>query len=260
MPFIANGYIDMWAGVELLIDPHDNRIRRRSFSLEDIDMIERDFLLILSFSNIIGRIEIVDDRFVANPTSQTRAPANESSPVAGTPSYSVGSNATVTPGTIPESLRLKSLYCTIDGTVLWAMVPELASLELMFYLVIKCDFAWDHIEVEMQKRGVELPEFVHPMDLCTMTPRDISRAMANINYARDDLLEHLGGYFQPSKDELLYDWIKDGAGYSTGRRIQADIFEINEGSRQKAMRFDVAWKLRHIFFSFNLPINTLPCG
>jgi len=22
------------------------------------------------------------------------------------------------------------------------------------------------------------------------------------------------------------------------------------------MRFDVAWKLRHIFFSFNLPINS----
>ena len=32
---------------------------------------------------------------------------------------------------------------------------------------------------------------------------------------------------------------------------------MNPGSRQKQLRFDAAWKLRHIFFSFNLPINTI---
>mmetsp|Transcript_18978 Transcript_18978/g.34978 ORF Transcript_18978/g.34978 Transcript_18978/m.34978 type:complete len:213 (+) Transcript_18978:428-1066(+) len=212
----------MWAGVELTSDLHDKRIRRRSFSPEDLDMIEQDFRLILSCSNIIGRIEVLDNMVVAKqstrpivdgprppmnayPSSQTRASANESAPEVESPSCNEVGNETVTPGTIPETLCLKSLYCTIDGSILWAMVPELASLELMFHLVTECDFAWDHIELEMQKRGVELPEFVHPMDLCTMTPRDISRAMANINYARLDLLEHLGDYFQPNQGELLYE-------------------------------------------------------
>ena len=64
------------------------------------------------------------------------------------------------------------------------MVPELASIELKFHLVTDCDFAWDHVEGEMQKRGVLLPETVHPLDLCPMSNRDISNAMKNIYCAR----------------------------------------------------------------------------
>ena len=79
----------------------------------------------------------------------------------------------------------------MNGSDLWVMVPELASLELMFHLVMRCDLAWDHVEMEMQKRGAALPESIHPLDLCPMNKRDISNSMKNIYSARDDLLDHL---------------------------------------------------------------------
>ena len=65
----------------------------------------------------------------------------------------------------------------MNGRVLWVMVPELASIELMFHLVTECDFSWDHVKVEMQKRGVLLPETIHPLDLCPMSNQDISNTM-----------------------------------------------------------------------------------
>ena len=57
----------------------------------------------------------------------------------------------------------------------WVKVAKLASLELMFHVAVKDDIAWDHIETEMQKRGVALADDVHPLDLCEITVRGIER-------------------------------------------------------------------------------------
>ena len=46
-------------------------IRRRSFSPDNLDMIENDFRLILSCSNFIGKIDAVENTVV--PTSSTRS-------------------------------------------------------------------------------------------------------------------------------------------------------------------------------------------
>ena len=71
--------------------------------------------------------------------------------------------------------------------------------------------------------------------------------------ACDNLVEHMGGFFVPQQDECLYEWIRDGMGYSKGRRVEADNFTLNPASRQPMLRPDAAWKIRHIFFNFNLP-------
>ena len=144
-------------------------------------------------------------------------------------------NTTETPsthGTYPGDLRQKSLKCTMDGAILWAMVSELASIELMFHLVATDDIDWDQVQSEMQKWGVALPEGVDLLDICTMSPRDVHNVQKNIDAARDDLLDHLGGYFCPNENEQFCDWLEDGKGYTDGRRVEAVLHVINSSSRR----------------------------
>ena len=73
------------------------------------------------------------------------------------------------PGTFPHTLCLSTLMCTMDGHILWVLVPKLASLELMFRIVSRCDLTYDHVEDKMQKRDVPLPETVLQLDLFTFS-------------------------------------------------------------------------------------------
>ena len=82
--------------------------------------------------------------------------------------------------------------------------------------------------------------------------------MTNIGLVRGDLIESLGGYFVPSDDELLYEWLADGKGYSNGRRVEADITTLNRGNNRHTTSPRVQWILRHIFYHFNLPVHTIP--
>ena len=41
--------------------------------------------------------------------------------------------------------------CTQDGVILWDMVGELETLELLFHLHARDDIAWDVLEVAMAK-------------------------------------------------------------------------------------------------------------
>ena len=157
---------------------------------------------------------------------------NDSSSEVGTPLSSGIWNQSSGYGTTPDTLHLKSILCTINITALWVMVPELASLELMFHLVTKFDIALGHVKIEMQKMVVVLPKSIHRLDLCPINKWDISNAMQNINNDWDDLLDHLGGYFRPYDNESLHAWLDVRRGYSTGRRIQADVFDINPNIRQ----------------------------
>ena len=85
--------------------------------------------------------------------------------------------------------------------------------------------------------------------------------MKNIYCAWDDFLDHLGEFFWHFDSEFLHEWLEDGKGFSNGRRLQSDIFEMNLCSRQKQLRFDEIWKLRHIFsHSTSLLIPSLPGG
>lgn len=68
VPNIAHRYLDLWDDIQLSNIDGD-RIRRRSFSPDDLDIIENDFRLILSCSNVIGKIDVVGNAVV--PTSST---------------------------------------------------------------------------------------------------------------------------------------------------------------------------------------------
>lgn len=45
--------------------------------------------------------------------------------------------------------------------------------------------------------------------------------------------------------------------YSEGRRIEADNYQVNEGNRQKELSLDASFILRHIMYSFNLPLEAV---
>ena len=49
--------------------------------------------------------------------------------------------------------------------------------------------------------------------------------------AHDDLIEHMGEYFEPKHDDLRHQWLHDSKGYSEGRRVEATNFTIDPSSR-----------------------------
>ena len=103
-------------------------------------------------------------------------------------------------------------------------------------------------------KGCDLPSNFQPIEVCSMPKINLSNARQNINIARDGLMEHMGDeFFDPKHDELWFQWLRDGKGYSEGRRVEANNFTINPSSRARQLSIIAAWKIRHIFFAFNLP-------
>ena len=133
------------------------------------------------------------------------------------------------------------------------MVAELAALELLFCLCVQDGLAWGTVASKMELEGVYMPLTFDPEDIVDLSRKNVSNARRNINLARDDLMEHLGGYFVPEQDDLLYKWLHDDEAYTKERRVEAEIFKLNPNSRMMQMSLEAAWKIRHIFFSFNLP-------
>ena len=64
----------------------------------------------------------------------------------------------------------------------------------------------------MLSKGVGMPSTFEPIELCSMTMVDIFNAHRNINIAHDELLDYMGGYFEPRQDDSLYEWLHDGNG------------------------------------------------
>mmetsp|Transcript_5656 Transcript_5656/g.15886 ORF Transcript_5656/g.15886 Transcript_5656/m.15886 type:complete len:972 (+) Transcript_5656:584-3499(+) len=67
----------------------------------------------------------------------------------------------------------------------------------------------------------------------------------------------MGPVYQPKDNELLHEWLRDGRSYSKGQRIEASNFEMNDGNRQLEISLEACFILRHIMFSFNLPIEVV---
>ena len=65
VPVIAHRYLSLWAGMKMT-SSNLGRTCRRSFHPEDLEVIEGDFRLILMCSNIIRKIQIVNNSVVAS--------------------------------------------------------------------------------------------------------------------------------------------------------------------------------------------------
>ena len=159
---------------------------------------------------------------------------------------------------LPHWLRRKSLQCVNEhGAIMWCLVLVLASIELMLHLFRKHDIAADAIALEMEKRGVSLPETVDPLMLRQLSPPNLRFASENFAVARNDLMNHLGGYFKLADDDLLHQWLEDGKGYTEGRRVEADINELKSGNRREGLAKWAKSILRHIRFAFNLSMSAV---
>lgn len=137
------------------------------------------------------------------------------------------------------------------------MVDNLASIELMFHLWQRDDMPWDCIEAEMKLLGVALPVTIAPADLPDLSGRNIANARRNIDTSRQELVDCLAGRFTPTDDEMLYEFVRDSKGYSGGLRLETEPCVLNPGNRKAQLSRRSAWILRHIYFSFNLPIYTI---
>ena len=184
------------------------RIRRRSFFPEDLLVIEADFRLMIVSSNILGKGGklILQDNAIrpARNTRESRTPivigtsptpmstVNRLTPRSPAATQHLAT-ARITDGnsTLPDVLRLEYIKCTDDGIILWDMISELASLELLFQMVTTGDYAWDALEDEMLSKGVDMPSNFQAIEVYLMTKRNLSNARQNINMARDDLMEHM---------------------------------------------------------------------
>lgn len=217
-------------------------VGRRSFDPADLDAMETDFRTILMCSGAVGKMRVVNGEVVAvrrtgvvldvspqwkrkNGASTSRGgttPARaaqcdrtvDGSKPAGRLTHAV--TPPTQPGVLPDCLRQKSLVCIIDGAIAWTKVRELASLESMVRLAHEEDIASDCLATEMRKRGVPMPDTICPGDLSLLSATNLANATMNIVAARDDLVNHLGGYFVPRADDELHEWLVDGKGYSFG--------------------------------------------
>lgn len=156
---------------------------------------------------------------------------------------SVSSRSSSNGNILPDSLRKDTINCVMDGVIMWDMIDNLASLELLLHLHAEEAFAWDALEHEMQIRKVRIPTSFEPSELQSMSTKNKRNAVTNIKLVRDD---------------LLHEWLSDGRGYSNGRRVEAEITTLNSKNLRHTTSPRVQWILRHIFYHFNLPVHTIP--
>jgi len=167
VPAVAAKHLWLWPEMKM----KSHRIRHRSFSPEDLLVIEADFRLMIVSSNILGRGGklILQDNALrpACNTRESRTPVvigTSPTPMPTvdrlTPQSPAATQHSPTPcstdgsTTFPDALRLECIKCTDDGTILWDMISELASLELLFQLVTTGDCSWGALEDEMLSKGV----------------------------------------------------------------------------------------------------------
>ncbi len=278
VPVIAARFADSWDGVQ--ISTRSKIPRRRSFHPDKLEEIEHDFRLILLVSNKVGRLDYdsnslrarfslrhVKPRDTTPSTtvpSPAQHPAPEVRPVQETPqAENVGRRNPVSRGCgsalneLPDCLRKASLLCTDEGSIMWDTVSELASLELLFLLHMKDNVVWDSLKDIMASKGVQLPDCFHPRELPSLTESNKTNALRNINAARDDLMQHMSEMFVPAQDEPLYLWLRDAEAYSLGRRIEANNFVHCSGNGHTQLSLAAKFILRHIYFSFNLSLDSV---
>lgn len=273
---------DAWPHIK--VPNKSDRLCRRFFEPSQLDTMEDEFRTIMAVCNALGtgtKLDVVMDRLVPSSStrenrtgivaiadatpqnmrigSQPRSVTNLTTIV--TPSSrrsSISSRSSSNSSVIPDSLRKDTINCVMDGVIMWDMVEDLASMELLLHLHVEEDFAWDALEREMQARKVNMPTSFEPSELQSMSTKNKRNAVTNIKLVRDDLMESLGGFFVPEADELLHEWLGDGKGYSNGRRVEADITSMNSNNLRHTTSPRVQWILRHIFYHFNLPVHTIP--
>lgn len=167
-------------------------------------------------------------------------------------------NTRIGNGVLPIQLLCSTLLCTNEyGAIMWSKFPDLASLEAMLHLFFQKDIAANAIEGAMEERKIPSPLSVNSTLLVSMSNRNINNAVQNIKDARNDLMDHLGGYYHPAEDNLLYEWHRDSIRNTEGRRPEANIFELSTQNRRNQFATWAKYTLRHIYFSFNVSLEQL---
>ena len=136
-----------------------------------------------------------DDGSTTGDDGSTTTPAKSSSS-----HKSVSRNNSTDTTSFPDYLRLDNIRSVEDGAIMWDMVKELASLELVFDFVDK-DWARDTVEEQMKSKGVASPSTFALDEIADMSERKIVHAIRNISLARGEVIEQMAEYYQSDSGE-----------------------------------------------------------
>ena len=199
------------------IQINSSRVRRRPFEPMVLERIESDIRLLMVCSNTFGKgSKLAAGQEELIPVSNTRelrvpvacvavgnhfrgasSPECSDGPAVTTPEKPTSarrSGNSIVTSTFPDSLRLDNVRAVDDGTIMWDMVLELASLELLFDYVNR-GWAWDSIQDKMASKGCAPPSVFSLDEIPDMSNRDITNATRNIRLARGELLEYMDEYY-----------------------------------------------------------------
>ena len=145
VPAVAFKYLWLWPEIEMTSD----KVRRRSFPVEDLQTIENDFCLMIVSTNILGKggKVVLHNNFLC-PARNTRESCTpvviNTTPSSTTPSSNPpldshhvlqnetplqnDASHTANDASFPDALRAYCLRCTDDCTIYWDMTPGLASI------------------------------------------------------------------------------------------------------------------------------------
>lgn len=241
------------------------------YNVNDLKRVKDVLRLMIVASNKGGKLEESNGSLVpskslrpargGNSTPATKATA------AVTPSTQKSTETTYyTPTAIPftparnnpiGAVKLDSIRCTNDTGL-----PELASLELLFYLYstnLKLNMEREDAAAlaanQMEALKVKPPNTLDCSNLSTLTPQQVVASTANIKRARSEFVTSLQGLFAPNDEKMLYEWIAEGKSYTSGCSVQTpNNFEPGYNNRP-SLTLSAAWILRHIIYTHHLPMR-----
>jgi len=282
IPAIVRAFLDIWKNFSTKAKSDGTMLTQRDINPDDLAEAEDDFRMMLTCCNKIGRLNadltlnlstrpsrvsnvLTTSNTTASAAQRPDQPA-EPNPFEPTPTKRPSRKRTLVTasdggaGNFPAQLRLSELKCIQknDKPICWKSARELASLELMINLVMEGDVVIDNIEAEMTSRKVKKPETIAIDELRLLSKTNLTNARSNVKSAREELLAVFEDHMTPQADCLLHEWLDDCKRYAAGNHVQDDITELDPNGRQvQRLKVDKAWGLRHIMFSFNIPLHQI---
>lgn len=135
-------------------------------------------------------------------------------------------------------------------------------MDYLFHLLCENKLCTSTIQQEdLDCHQIRLPTDLSIADLRNLSPRNITNTRSNIMQARNKLSDHLisANLASPRKDQLLRGWQQDCRLYNSGMNMETNNFQDNNSRNgQQGLTLETGWILRHIMYSFGIPLLQMP--
>ena len=233
VPTIAYKFRDVWGMLVNTEHVKDSDISRRVFDPSDLDYIEKIMRLMIASCDRYGKLAIQGGKFCTSSSLRsTRAtglsallvitpiPTKLSTPMPTTcttviseTTPAVRPSQTALFGTAPTRSSPSSafvlrdlLVTTEEGAVFHDRIPELASLELAFYLYTTENKTVHEIMKALMSAELDLPKSFDLRSITNLSGQSLNNMNQNIKIARERLVQCLHNQ-GPRYDQPLHAWL-----------------------------------------------------